>query len=63
MTLLISLLSEDPELEVHIFGPDGGNDNDTGEGLWKDPVVDALQLAAQYWHKVRGVLLERLHAF
>lgn len=48
MGLLIIYLSQNPDLEIHVFGPQGSNP--FGEG---DVVVNALRAAAVNWHQVR----------
>lgn len=50
MVLLISHLSENPDLEVHVFLPRNGD--------WireDDVIVNALREAAQHWHQVKSM--------
>lgn len=50
MVLLISYLSEDPDLEVHVFLPSNGES--IGED---DVIVNALRGTVQHWHQVKCV--------
>ena len=54
MGLLITTLTDNSNLEVHVFGPDdgGGSGIEGPEATGRDPVIDALRSAVHHWHEV-----------
>lgn len=68
MCLLITTLADNSDLEIHVFGPDGGGGGgsgiEAGEATGGDQVVEALRSAVHYWHQVsRKPFLERNNCF
>lgn len=69
MCLLIATLADNSDLEIHVFGPDGGGGGggsgiEAGEATGGDQVVEALRSAVHYWHQVsRDSFLERNNCF
>ena len=56
MCVLIAALAENSDLEIHVFGPDGGgggSGTEAHEAAGGDPIIEALQAGVHHWHQVR----------
>lgn len=62
MALLIIHLADDPNFEVHVFGPEDNRSGNPGEEVMAggDPVVNAVQAGVHHWHQVQDHLCEVL---
>lgn len=69
MAPLIVLLADSPNLEVHVFGPDGGG-SDSSRGSQSadkpggedgtDLIIATMQSAVHKWHQVRHAIIPLL---